>query len=215
MPLIYRQDVKLNWTAADYCIVTVPYGPTDKTLGSYDIHASSSGGTVHITSSRSTVARYGAGAPDMEQTIGVNGNDVDGCDVVVPACKITVSFRHPQGIITMPRVKQLARNTAYVNDDIFLTFDPGEALFLGFDGQWGPNTETAIRYEYAMAENADGAKKLTIGDIANIVKQGHDYCWIRYADDEAGGLPVKVAKHVYIERVYARTAFVPLFGFGG
>jgi len=216
MGILFKQDVKLDWTAADYCVVTVPYGKTDKTLGSYEVTFSTTGGTVHITSSRSTVNRYPAGvAPDMEQTIGVNGDDVDGCDVIVPALKLTVAFKHPQGVITIDRVKQLARNTAYVNDDTFLTFAPGEVLFLGADGGWGPQTETTIRYEFAMAENADGAKKLTIGAIANVVKQGHDYAWVRYEDDVAGGFPTKVAKHVYVERVYARTSMVPLFGFGG
>lgn len=217
MGVLYRQDIKLDWTAADYCVVTVPYGKRDK--GSYNIHFSTTGGTVHITSSRSTVASYGVGAPNMKQTIGVNEDDVDGCDIAVPALKITVSFKHPQGIITMQRVKQLARNTAYVNSDEFLTFAAGEVLFLGADGEWGPQTETSIKYEFAMAENAEdgaaGDKRLTIGDIANIVKQGHDYAWIRYADEVDAGRPVKHAKHVYVERVYVRTAFQPLFGFGG
>lgn len=215
---LYKQDIKLSWQFADYCVVTVPYGPNPRFAGNWRFRFTTSGGTVHITSSRSTVSRWGVGgigdAPNMKQTIGVNGDDVDGCDIVVPALKITISFQHPQGAITLPRVKQLARNTGYVNNDEFLTFAAGEALFLGASGQQGTDCEASVDYEFAMAENADGAKALTIGDIANVVKEGHDYAWIRYVDGVDAGRPIKKAKHVYVERVYERTAFVDLFGFG-
>lgn len=214
--ILYRQDIKLDWTAADYCVVTVPYAKTDRTLGSYEVHFSTAGGTAHITNSLSTVNRYPAGvAPDMKGAIDYDGDEVKGCEIIVPALKLSVAFRHPQGIITMERVKVLGRTTAYVNDDVFLTYAPGEVLFLGADGQWGPQTETSVRYEFACAENADGAKKLTFGDVADVVKQGHDFCWIRYKDEEAGGLPTRIPQHAYVERVYRRTSFVALFGFGG
>lgn len=219
--VLYRQDVKLDWEASDYCNVTVPYGPNSAAVGGYKISFDTSGGTVHITSSRGTAHRYGlAGpgdAPDLGGTIGWNGDDVDGCEIVVPALRLNVSFRHPQGVITLARIKQLARNTSYVNDDDFLTFAAGEVLFLGASGEEGTDCETTINYQLACAENADGANKLTIGAIANIVKRGHDYAWVRYADDVDAGppkRPIKFAKHVYVERVYAVTSFKTLFGFG-
>lgn len=213
---LYKQDIRLDWQHADYCIVTVPYGP--KNLGSYSVAFDTTGGSVHITSSKATVSRWGVGgagdAPDMKGTIGWNGDDVDGTDIVVPALKLTVSFKHPQGVITMNRVRQLARYTANVNDDIWLGFNPGEVLFMGASGNWGPESETSLQYHYVCAENADGANALNIGDILNVVKAGHDYAWVRYTDGVDGGLPVKVAKHVYVEKVYSRIAFATLFGFG-
>jgi len=214
--VLYRQNISLSWESSAYCVVTANYGPTDKTLGSYEVSFDTAGGTVHITGSKDTVGLYPAGqAPDMGGAIGVNGDDVDGTDIVVPALKLTVSFRHPAGVITLPQVKTMARHTAYVNDDEFLTFAPGEVLFLGASGRWGPGTETSLQYQFACSENADGDKKLTFGDIANVVKQGHDYCWIRFKDEVVGGKPVKVPKYAYVERVYSRVDFAPLFGFGG
>lgn len=216
---LYRQDVRLSWKAAAYCEVSVPY--TKRNVNEPDISFDTTGGTVHITSSRQTVEKYGVGgagdAPDMKQTIGVNGDDVDGCDIAVPALKLTVSFRHPSGVITMAQVRSLARSTAYVNSDVWLGFQPGEVLFLGASGGWGPETETTIQYQFACSENAEngvaGDKRLTIGDIANIVKKGHDYVWVRYVDDVDAGRPIKKAKHVYVERVYETVSFFLLFGF--
>lgn len=215
--VVYRQNIALNWEKADYCVVTATFGPTDRTLGSYDVSFDTAGGTVHITGSKETVGKYpiADNPPDMGGAIGVNGDDVDGTDIIVPALKLTVSFRHPQGVININQVKSMARHTAYVNDDEFLTFAPGEVLFLGASGKWGPQTETTLQYQFACSENAEGDKKLTFGAIANVVKQGHDYCWIRFKDDVVDNKPVKVPKYAYVERVYSRIAFAPLFGFGG
>lgn len=217
---LFRQEILTNWTAANYCEVRVVYGPRDP--DEMSVQFDTTGGSVHITSSKSTTSRWGVGglndAPDMKGTIGVNGDDVAGCDIVVPALKLTISKRHPQGVITLNQVRTFARHTAYVNHDNWLGFNPGEVLFLGCSGGWGPEAETAIQYQFACSENAQENpggidKRLTIGDVANVIKQGHDYCWIRYADGEDGGRPVKEAKHVYVERVYSRVSFVGLFGF--
>ena len=214
---LYRQDIRLDWQGAAYCIVIVPYTPKNI---DYHVSFDTTGGTVHVTSSLATASKWGAGglndAPDMKQTIGVNGDDVDGCDIVVPALKITVSFKHPQGIITMQRVRQLSDYTASVNTDVFLGFEAGEVLFLGSSGGWGPETETTVQHQFACVANRTAARGnlLNIGDVLNIVKAGHDYAWVRYVSDVDAGRPVKVAKHVYVEQVYSRAAFIPLLGFG-
>lgn len=215
---LYRHDVRLNWVAAKVCEVTVPY--TSRDLAAYHVDFDTTGGTVHITSSRQSIQNYSAAgpgtAPDMKQTIGVNGDDVDGCDIAVPALKLAISFKHPQGIITLDQVRNLARNTAYVNNDVWLGFQPGEVLYLGSSGSWGPETETTVQHNFACSENAVNGgvdKRLNIGAIANIVKKGHEYVWIRYVDDVDAGRPVKVAKYAYVERVYNTLSFVGLFGF--
>lgn len=216
---LFRQEIRLNWTAASFCEVSVTYGPRDP--NGINVQFDTSGGTAHITSSKSTVSRWGIGglndAPDMQQTIGVNGDDVDGCDIVVPALKLSYGLKHPQGVITMAQVRNMARYTGYVNQDLWQGFNPGEVLFLGATGGWGPETETNITYSFMCAENATEGPpdtRLNIGDILNVVKQGHDYAWIRYSDDVDAGRPVKVAKHVYVERVYARASFAGLFPWG-
>jgi hypothetical protein len=210
---LYRQDIKVSWSSSDYAVVTVPYGPNSRMPGSWKMHYDTAGGTIHITNSKSTVNRYPVGqAPDEKGAIGHNGEDIDGADVVTPALKINFDFRFPSGAMGLSKIKLLARRTAYVNNDTWMTFAPGEALFLGASGEEGSDCETTATLQFAMSENVDG---LTIGDIAGISKNGHDYVWIRYQDLPDGGKATRVPKYVYVERVYYRTSFATLFGFGG
>jgi hypothetical protein len=94
---------------------------------------------VHITASKQTIAAYGTGAAttDHMQSIGVTGPDKDpeGADVVIPVLKLTATFKHPQGIITLPQIKNLARWTGKVNSDTFLDVRAGRRSFSGLHGQ--------------------------------------------------------------------------------
>lgn len=215
---LYRQDVIVDATASDMFDVTVPYGPAPL-MGNYRLSCDTTGGTIHVSASRSTVSAYGtrldgsaAETSDNQQMIGVNQDSVDGTDIVIPAMKLTVNFQHDQGIVTLARMKQLARATGQVNSDTFLTFAPGEVLFLGMTCDEGSNTPTSVAYQFACSQNVTG---LTIGSISNIVKAGWDYAWIHYKDAIVGQTPVKRPMAVYVERLYSTTSFVPLFGFGG
>lgn len=214
MGILFRQPIQIRWEAANFAEVIVTYGKQNRDVGSIHISFSTTGGSAHITQALSTVSSYGVGVPDMKGTIGVNGDDVDGCDIVVPTLKLRIRCKHPQAVITLDQIRNLARATAYVNSDVFMGFQPGELLFMGADGEAGTETETSVGYEFEASENATGAKALTIGDIANVQKQGHDYAWVRYADEVDADRPVKHAAHVYVVRVYRRTGFGMLFGFG-
>jgi len=214
MGILFRQPIQLRWEAADHCHVIVPYGPTNRDVGSIHISFSTTGGMAHITQALSDVARYGAGAPDMKGAIGVNGDDVDGCDIVSPSLKLRVRCTHPQAVISLDQIRNMARATGYVNSDVFMGFHAGELLYLGSDGEQGSETQTSVGYEFDARENATGAKALTLGDIANVEKDGHDYLWVQFEDDEDTNRPVKHAKFVYVDRVYKRTGFGMLFGFG-
>lgn len=223
MGILYRQDIKLSWSSANYCTVSVPYGPKNKDLGSYSVSFGISGGTAHITNSLETIARYGPGgeggvnAPDMKGAIDYDGDEVKGTDKYVPQLKFDILFSHPLGVINWDQVRNLARTAGYQNEDEFFGFEPGEVLFVGCDGSMGSEQETQIHYEFACQENATGDKALTFGDIANVEKRGWDYLWVKYKDfdDPATGLPTRIPKHVYVERIYPETAFVGVFGFGG
>lgn len=212
--LLYRQDVKVEAHSASIYYVEVPYGPISKEAGTFSLSFDTTGGTIHISSSRSTVAKYAAvgNAPDNKQAIGLTKDGVEGCDIIEPALKLTVNFKHPQGVISLARIKTLALATGTVNSDNFLTFPAGTVLFLGASGDEGTNTETTITYQFACSENA---KALTIGAIANIDKDGHDYLWINYKDVEDGGNPVKQPQFAYVERVYKRASLAGILGFGG
>lgn len=197
----------------DLFFVEIPYGPREsQQAGSMTLSFDTQGGTVHIKNSRSTVASYPAGAaPDFKQAIGVHDDEVDGCDIIIPALKLSVSYKHPLGAISLARIKLLALATGTVNSDTFLTFPPGSVLFLGASGSEGTTSETEVTYHFACSEEANG---LTIGTVTGITKQGHDYLWVSFTDDVDGGRAIKRPQFVYVERVYKRASLSGILGFG-
>lgn len=215
---LYRQDVAVDPIGYSTWKITVPYATRKQEAGSYRLTFDTTGGTVHIASSKETIGKYagtGITAPDYKQLIGVNGENVDGADIVIPALKITCHYRHPAAIMSLARIKYLANITGVVNSTPFLTFAAGEVLFLGCSGSEGTDAETEVQYQFAMSANA---ASLTIGAVADIVKKGHELAWIKYKDatDAAGGVtyPVKQPEFVYVERVYETLDLALALGFG-
>lgn len=214
--VLYRQDLTVDPAGFELWTVTAPYGQNDRSVGSYTLTFDTSGGTVHIIGSKETIGKYPASAaPDYKQLIGVNKEDVEGTDIVIPALKISVHFKHPAAIITLARIKYLASITGMVNSAAFLTFAAGEVLFLGASGSEGSETETEVTYQLAMSSNITG---MSIGDVASIAKKGHEALWIKYKDavdtPDATALPVKQPEFVYVERVYDTVNLALALGFG-
>lgn len=198
--VLYRNDLRVSPVGYELWKVEVNYGPTKSQTGEYRLSFDTSGGTVHLTNSRQTVASYGTNPPDHGQLIGVNDGQVEGVDAVIPALTINLTFKHPLGVISLPRIKDLARYTGSVNSETFLTFAPGEVLFLGARGDQGTDQETSVEYSFAMSENVTGQ---TIGDLT-IDKDGHDYAWFRWVDDVDQNRAVKKPEFGYVERIYPR-----------
>lgn len=53
---------------------------------------------------------------------------------------------------------------------------------------------------------------MTIGDINNITKNGHQYLWVSYKSDTSNNRPVKVPEFVYVESIYEEKSFSNAFG---
>jgi len=175
------------------------------------------GGTQHITQAE-TENRFGTNAPDQQKAIGVDGDSVNGVDIVVPSLTWTETYDVPHQFITAQYIKTLSKLTGTVNNAAFRTFDAGEVLFLGSSGsqEWdsakgeGPWN---LSFKFSQSPNAGAGKTLpalTIGTIANIVKDGHDYLWVRYEDAVASNALLKRPKAVYVNRVYRRENFTQL-----
>jgi hypothetical protein len=215
--ILYRQDVQVSQAAWDQWMVEVPYGTRKNITGDFTWDFDTTGGTLHITQAKQEVARYpAADAPNQKGAIAVDGDEVKGTEIIVPAMKININFRHPLGIITIPRAKFLGDITGTVNIDPFLTFAPGEVLFLGARGSDGTDAEATVSYQFAMAKNQSG---MTIGNIANVAKKAWEVAWVRYSDSvvTVGGkdVPTREPKFVYIDRVYEEIAMAAALGFGG
>jgi len=214
--VLYKQDLQCTRTAYNQWTIKVPYAPAKNETGEWTWDFDTTGGTVHITQAKEEVARYPEPqAPDCLGSIAIDGDEVKGTEIVVPAMKINVTYKHPQGVMTLARAKFLNNMTGMVNSDTFLTFSPGEVLFLGGRGSDGTTSEASISYSFAMAANATG---LTIGSIAGVAKKGWEVAWIRYHDTittaDGKDQPTRVAKFVYVDRVYETIAMASALGFG-
>lgn len=213
---LYRHDVRVTQAAYNQFLVEVPYGLRKNETGDWRWDFDTTGGSVHITNAKAEVARYPATtAPDQKGAIAVDGDQVSGVDIVIPAMKINVYFRHPLGVITLPQAKYLNSITGSTNSDNFLTFAPGEVLFLGARGSDGSVAESEVNYQFAVSANLSGE---TIGSIAGVAKKGWEVLWIRYEDTEATAdsvtHPVRTPKFVYVDRVYSEVAMSTALGFG-
>lgn len=214
--ILYRQDIQVEAGGASYFTVAVPYAPRPKfDTGSYTLSFDTTGGTVHITNSKETRNRYGAGGnpfvPDFKGAIGVSGDNIEGAEIVIPALKLTATFRHPAAVMTLAKIKYLASITGMVNSSTFLTFAAGEVLFLGCTGEEGTETPTSVAYQFACSQNATG---LSFGDVAGVAKRGWDAVWIKYQDTTDTGYAVKRPEFVYVERVYEEVDLATALGFG-
>jgi hypothetical protein len=212
--ILYRQDIKVTKTAYDQYSISVPYGTRKNETGEWTWDFDTTGGTVHITNGKSE-RRYPSTAPDQKAAIAVDRDQVNGTDIIIPAMKINVSYKHPQGQITLAQAKFLNSITGMTNSAPFLTFAAGEALFLGARGADGTATDATVSYQFAMSANANN---LTIGAVANIVKKGHEVAWIKYEDNTetiSGTIrQVRVPKFVYVDKVYEETDLATALGFG-
>jgi hypothetical protein len=220
--ILHRQDIRVRQSAYNQHDVTVPYGVRKNATGEWTWSFDTTGGTIHITNSKSSIARYPTStpaaigdAPDMKGTIGLDGDQVKGTDIIIPALKFSVTYKHPMGIVGIPYAKYLASLTGMVNSDVFLTCAPGEVLFLGARGADGTQAEASVSYSFAISANVTG---LSIGDVAGIAKKGWETAWVKYKDDTDAVATsveeVRVPEYVYIERVYDTIAMSTALGFG-
>jgi hypothetical protein len=174
----------------------------------------STGGNVRLTASRGTTRYPATGriAPDFKSAIGVKDGAPEGIDAVIPALKLTFSYKWPKGVIDLAYVKSMAGLVGNTNSGTWYTFAAGELLFLGTTGEIDPTTPTDIQYHFAASKNVTG---LSIGDIASIAKQGHQYLWVAFEDfaDTSAKKLVQRPLAAYVEHIYGSDDF-STFGIG-
>jgi hypothetical protein len=178
-----------------------------------------SGGTQHVTQATGgTITTVGgttttsvverkyptATAPSMSGAIGVDGQSVNGVDIVVPALSWTETYDVPHQYVTAAYIKGVAGLTGTVNNGAFRTFAAGEVLFMGCSGaqEWDDqrgNGPWSLSYKFVASPNVTAQ---TIGDITGVEKKGHEYLWVRYEDAVSTNELVKKPKYVYVNKVY-------------
>jgi len=169
------------------------------------------GGTQHKTQAEAE-RKYGTDAPDQQKAIAVDGNGVNGVDIVVPALQWQESYDVPNAYINATYVRGLAGLTGTTNNAAFRGFEAGEVLFLGCSGsqEWDNEKGSgpwSLSYRFIASKNVTGQ---TIGSISGIEKKGHEYLWVRYEDSVSGSNLLKTPKAVYVNRVYKEADFSAL-----
>jgi hypothetical protein len=169
------------------------------------------GGTQHKTQAEAE-RKYGTNAPDQQKAIGVDGNGVNGVDIVVPALQWQEQYDVPNAYITAAYVRGLAGLTGTTNNAAFRGFEAGEVLFVGCSGsqEWDDEKGKgpwSLSYRFVASKNVTGE---TIGSISGIEKKGHEYLWVRYEDSVSGSNLLKTPKAVYVNKVYKDADFSAL-----
>lgn len=165
------------------------------------------GGTTHITQSLATIdsKKIGGGAaPDLGRAIGWTKDGVEGTDIVSPNPEFTVKIKGQP--MTFQYYYDLCECTGCKNiATAFGVFKPGELLYLGCDGQCGPDRIWELTHKFAYNRNRQNF--FATPDITMDEKKGWDYLWVGYNNQKIGGKLRQYPVEVYIEQVYDSVDF--------
>jgi hypothetical protein len=159
------------------------------------------GESKRITHSLQTVQTVRpSGTPaNFKNAIGVNGDQVEGCDIIVPTFTFSETHVLPPSLVTGGYKLALFRCTGKVNQHSFRGFAAGEVLFLGASGSKRGDEDWEISYRFAASENVAG---LAIGDITGINKKGWEYLWLFFEEATDESLTIMKPIQCNIEKVY-------------
>ncbi|MFM7932438.1 MAG: hypothetical protein ACKO9Q_32370 [Pirellula sp.] len=170
------------------------------------------GGTQHVTQSIANVGKYAATgftAPDFMGAIGVTDDRVEGTDITVPVFNFTETHYIEKALVTGAYKLALFSLTGKVNGSGFKGFAKGEVLFLGASGSKRGLDDWEITFRFAASPNVAG---LSLGSISGISKEGWQYLWVRFIDDEDPTAKALIKRPVsaYVEQVYSYGNFANL-----
>ena len=204
----WLQDIAVKPQGPSFWYVTCPYGPLPKQPGSIEVSFRTTGGTVHVVSSKSMVAKYGTGAPDTV----IIGQDGAGAEITVPVQLRSYTFNFAKGIVTEAAMDYWEDLTGIVNSAAWHNRPAGEVLFLGAEGKTtiSADSSSSVTFNTAMSRNKTG---ITIGSITSIAKQGQDLIDIHTKTVVVAGQDVQQEKFIYVQRVYDRLPFATYLGF--
>ncbi len=166
----------------------------------------------HIVQSLSTITSGKAAGvaglvPDFKGAINVVRNAVNGVDIDFGTFIFTETVLFEDDKITTAYLRKVKSLANKVNNAAFRGWQAGEVKFNGATiGRQNSDTyELTFRFE--VSENETG---LVVNGSDPFAKEGWDYLWFVYADDESADNLVKKVKYFYVERVYKRGDFSEL-----
>lgn len=174
----------------------------DTTSGSAHITQANTTNIAGLTAAegQSSYATAGATAPDTEGAIDIEGDQVRGVDVTVPAFAFSETWTFPSESLVTKYLETIYALTGKINDAPWRIFDKGEVLFLGARGQLDREaSKCQVTYSFSVSPNQEN---ITVGQITNIKKGGWDYMTVTYETAAVGGSIIKRPRFVYVNSVY-------------
>lgn len=150
-----------------------------------------------------------ADIPTVGLVIGFDGEEVQGCDILVPSGSFTITKVFDATSITNAWIKARANKRCKTNSDTFYGYDPGELLFTGFTMSYRNSGDAPVAFSFQQRENQTG---ITIGTSSSIAKKGHEYLFTKMTPttDDADKAQVSKPEYVTIHRVYDTTTFADI-----
>lgn len=163
-----------------------------------------SGATFKITQSIKTQASYarlGSSPTDHKGAINVDGERVNGVDIVVPVHVFSETYELTPYVVTPSYKGVLFNLTGKTNNKLFRGFLAGECLFMGASGSLDQNGFYQVDFKFAASPEL---RNFTVGDITVLLKRGWEYVWTAYEKkvDDASFKVATVPSEVYVEQVY-------------
>ncbi len=146
-------------------------------------------------------------APRCSNAIGWDGENVNGCEIVVPIFNFSETWYGDNGDVTTAYKNTLAVLTGRTNEAPFRGYSAGEVLFLGARGMKRGMENWEINFSFAVSKNRSD---IVVGEMTGIIKKGWEYLWIKYRNGTSQDLLVPVPEAVYVERVYESGDFSQL-----
>lgn len=208
-PLLYYNLVRKNYEIEQIAPGTweanVEYGlfkidTQERQTGGSSYQFDISTTSERINYSKQTIAIYGPDPkPNFKNAINVQDDEVQGVDILVPQYSFSETHYLSVDTVTSQFKAYLFWTTGKVNDAPFKGFQKGEVLFLGASGDKRSDADWEITFRYIASPNVSN---LTIGDIQGINKEGWQYLWILFKEENHAGRRVKRPNHIYIEQIY-------------
>lgn len=207
------QSYRIEHKGAGVWIATGRYGSREpREVGHSTIQFETGGGTQHITQNLSnSILTKAAGVtgdvPDFKGAIGVNGDQVEGCDIYAPAFSFSETHILSDEVVTNSYITLLRDLTATTNSEAFRGFAAGEVLFIGASGSKRSATDWEITFKFLVGKNRSD---VVINGSDPFPKQAWEYLWVKYEDGISNSNLIKKPKYIYVERVYDSRDFSAL-----
>ena len=190
----------------------INYGPPQRvppTDGTQQIEYDVGCENLHVEQAPYGQDHYPSNQNKASTLIGVNGDQVTGCDISSPKCNFTITqelVNLPSGLATM-----LRDQAGTINNASWKGFNSGEVLFLGARCQQRGTGKWQVQWQFAVSPNVslqvtcwnDGSPS-----VQTVSKGGWDYIWYERKDgpDGNGGI-LRLVNAVHVAHVYNQTAF--------